>query len=263
MCSAHDEMHPVRQGENFGAEYAAAYDTLYRDKDYAAECDLIECVFRAYAGGPVRRVLDLGCGTGGHAAPLAARGYQVVGVDRSEAMLAQAHSRGSSARFQQADILGLDLGETFDAVVMMFAVLGYQVTNADVLGALATVRRHLQPGGVFVADAWYGPAVLRQRPTDRVKVQDTPDGQLIRAASGELDVRQHLCSVRYHIWRIDHAQRVSETTEEHRMRYFFPLELEALAQQSGLDVLRLGQFPEFDREPDEHAWNVMLVARAR
>jgi SAM-dependent methyltransferase len=246
----------------FGAEYAAAYDTLYRDKDYAAECDLIECVFRAYAGGPVRRVLDLGCGTGGHAAPLAERGYQVVGVDRSEAMLAQAHARGSAARFVRADILGLDLRETFDAVVMMFAVLGYQVANAEVLGALASVRRHLRPGGLFVADAWYGPAVLRQRPTDRVKVQDMPAGQLIRAASGELDVRHHLCRVRYHVWRIDQAQRVSETTEEHRMRYFFPLELEAFAQQSGLEVLRLGQFPEFDQDPDEASWNVMFAARA-
>jgi SAM-dependent methyltransferase len=247
----------------FGAEYAAAYDTLYRDKDYSAECDLIECVFRAYAGEHVRRVLDLGCGTGGHAARLAQRGYQVVGVDRSEAMLERAQARGSSARFVEADILGLDLGETFDAVVMMFAVLGYQVTNAEVLRALATVRRHLRPGGVFVADAWYGPAVLRERPTDRLKVQDTPDGQLIRAASGELDVRHHLCSVRYHVWRIDHAERVSQTTEEHRMRFFFPLELEALAAQSEMQVVRLGQFPEFDREPDEGSWNVMLVARAR
>jgi SAM-dependent methyltransferase len=186
----------------------------------------------------------------------------VVGVDRSEAMLEHARARGSSARFVCGDILGLDLGERFDAVVMMFAVLGYQVANAEVLGALASVRRHLRPGGLFVADAWYGPAVLRQRPTDRVKVQDMPAGQLIRAASGELDVRHHLCRVRYHVWRIDQAQRVSETTEEHRMRYFFPLELEAFAQQSGLEVLRLGQFPEFDQDPDEASWNVMFAARA-
>jgi SAM-dependent methyltransferase len=244
----------------FGRDYAEAYDQLYQDKDYAAECDLLARLFERY--GPVQRVLDLGCGTGGHAAPLAERGYEVVGVDRSAAMLERAQARGSAARFLEADILGLDLGQTFDAVVMLFAVLGYQVSNAEVLGALATVRRHLQPGGLFVADAWYGPAVLRQRPTDRVKIQDTPDGQIIRAASGEMDVRHHLCSVRYHVWRIDHAQHVSQTTEEHRMRYFFPLELEAVAQQSGLHVLRLGQFPEFDREPDEGSWNVMFAARA-
>jgi SAM-dependent methyltransferase len=249
----------------FGAEYAAAYDSLYQDKDYLAECDLLERVFQTYAQRPVRRVLDLGCGTGGHAAPLAERGYQVVGVDRSPAMLEHARARGSSARFACGDIAGLDLGETFDAVVMMFAVLGYQVSNAEALGALATVRRHLTPGGLFVADAWYGPAVLRQRPSDRIKVQDTPDGQLIRAASGELDVRHHVCHVRYQVWRIGNQAQpaASHTTEHHRMRFFFPLELDLLMEQSGLEVARLGQFPELDAEPDERSWNVILVARAR
>jgi SAM-dependent methyltransferase len=246
----------------FGPGYAAVYDALYQDKDYLAECDVIERVFRTYGSGLVRRVLDLGCGTGSHAAPLAERGYEVVGVDRSEEMLARARARGSPARFLAGDILGVSLGEKFDAVVMMFGVLGYQIANSEVLGALATVRRHLHPGGLFVCDAWYGPAVLRNRPGDRIKVQDTPDGQVIRVASGELDVRHHLCSVRYHVWRIDHRQKVAQTTERHRVRYFFPLELEALAQQSQLEVLRLGQFPELETDPDERAWNLGLVARA-
>ena len=67
----------------FGRDYAAAYDGLYQDKDYRAECELIERVFNLYGQGPVRRVLDLGCGTGGHAVVLAARGFDVLGVDRS------------------------------------------------------------------------------------------------------------------------------------------------------------------------------------
>jgi SAM-dependent methyltransferase len=121
----------------FGRDYAAAYDNLYRDKDYLAECDLIEWVCKTYATGPVRRVLDLGCGTGGHAVVLAEREYLVVGVDRSPEMLERARARGSSARFEQGQIASVDLGETFDAVLMMFAVLGYQVGNADVQAALA------------------------------------------------------------------------------------------------------------------------------
>ena len=54
--------------------------------------------------------------------------------------------------------------QTFDAAVMMFAVLSYQLSNQDVLSTLATVRRHLQVGGLFIADLWYGPAVLNERP---------------------------------------------------------------------------------------------------
>jgi len=161
----------------FGDLYARLYDAFYQEKNYEAECDLIEEVFRRYAGGPVNSILDLGCGTGNHVFPLARRGYQVAGVDRSPEMLALARAKLASCSgspeqplpiFHPGDLRDLDLGEQFDAVLMMFAVLSYQVTNEDVLAALGTVRRHLKPGGLFMADVWYGPAVLAQRPGDRI-----------------------------------------------------------------------------------------------
>jgi SAM-dependent methyltransferase len=246
----------------FGADYATAYDALYHDKDYEAECDLVERVFEVYGQGPVRRVLDLGCGTAGHAAPLAARGYQVVGVDRSPHMLELARARTSSARFELGDLTSLELGETFDAVLMMFAVLSYQVSNADAQAALASARRHLRRGGLFFADLWYGPAVLRQRPAERVKVIEASGVQLIRVASGELDPRRDVCTVRYHVWRIADGRVVAEVREQHRMRYFFPLELELLLGAAGFELLRLGGFPDVEAEPDERTWSVTIVARA-
>src|SRR3989304_4338464 len=126
----------------FGSVYADAYDHIYRDKDYDEECRLLKRLFGEYAAKPVRRILDLGCGTGNHAIRLAADGYDVGGVDLSRDMLRiaeqKAQERGVSLRWHQADIRDLSLGEKFDAVLMMFAVLGYQLENADVLGALRT-----------------------------------------------------------------------------------------------------------------------------
>jgi hypothetical protein len=46
----------------FGSVYAEAYGLFYEDKDYKAECDLIEEIFRRHAGGKVNTILDLGCG---------------------------------------------------------------------------------------------------------------------------------------------------------------------------------------------------------
>jgi SAM-dependent methyltransferase len=246
----------------FGRTYAAAYDDLYRDKDYLAECDLIERVFASYGQGRVQRVLDLGCGTGGHAVILAQRGYELVGVDRSAEMLERARGRGSSARFELGDLGTLDLREAFGAALMMFAVLGYQVGNADVQAALAAARRHLQPGGLFFCDFWYGPAVLAQRPSDRVKVIDSEQGQLIRVASGELDARRDVCTVRYHVWQIEAGRVLAEVREAHPMRYFFAPELELLLAAAGFESVRLGAFPNLDDEPTESTWNVALVARA-
>ncbi|MDQ3810094.1 MAG: class I SAM-dependent methyltransferase [Chloroflexota bacterium] len=246
----------------FGPEYAAAYDHIYRDKDYPAECDAVEQTFGLYGLGPVRRVLDLGCGTGGHALVLATRGYDVLGVDRSPSMLERARERETTARFELGDIVGLDLGETFDAVLMMFAVLGYHTANVDVQAALATVRRHLRPGGLFLCDVWYGPAVLHERPGERARVLGSGGSQIIRVARGELDERHHVCNVRYHLWRLENGTLVAEVREQHRMRFFFPLELELLLGAAGLELVKLADFPRLEDEPSNATWNIAVIARA-
>jgi SAM-dependent methyltransferase len=254
----------------FGKEYADQYDTFYHDKDYEAECDLIEEVFRRYADKPVKSILDLGCGTGNHAIPLARRGYQVTGVDRSSEMVEHAKAKLQSQtlpsqlqpQFLEGDVRSLDLGNTFDAVLMMFAVLGYQLTNDDVLAGLRTVRRHLRPGGLFVCDVWYGPAVLATRPSDRVKVVKTPDGKVIRVASGTLDVYQHTANVHYQTWEITGQQVVSETEETHQMRYFFPQELTFLMAQAEIKLLNISNFNDLKKPPTEETWNCLAVGHA-
>ncbi|MGE5303543.1 MAG: hypothetical protein ACM3TN_09465, partial [Alphaproteobacteria bacterium] len=117
-------------------------------------------------------------------------------------------------------------------------------------------------GGLFLFDVWYGPAVLFQRPSERVKVIPTSNGKILRVSSSELDTRRQTCTVHYHMWKFDADQRVSETKEEHTVRYFFPLELNLFLECSDFAPVRLGAFPAFDRDPDEQTWNVLCVARA-
>jgi SAM-dependent methyltransferase len=249
--------------EPFGSAYAAAYDGLYHDKDYEAECDLIERVLRVYSPMPVRRILDLGCGTGNHAIPLARRGYDVVGIDRSEWMLAEGRQKSAaehlSVTFAQGDVRTFDVNEQFDAVLMMFAVLGYQESDEDVLASFRSARRHLRPEGLFLCDVWYGPAVVENPPQARTKVVQTPRGEVRRMTSVVVDAQRHAATIHFELTGpgID----PSRGREDHRVRYFFPDELKQFASRSGFDLVRIGAFPEFEREPDAETWNVMLVAR--
>jgi SAM-dependent methyltransferase len=235
---------------------------MYEAKDYAAECDLVEAAFERFADGPVRSVLDLGCGTGGHAIPLARRGYDVVGVDLSAAMLDQAQRKAASSdvavTLLQGDARSADAGREFDAVIVMFAVIGYQLENADVRALLRNARRHLRPGGVLVFDAWHGPGVIADPPGSGERDIETPSGPLKRVVSGELDVRHHRCTVRYRLVSGDHEDR-----ETHVMRYFFPLELELFCELEGLDLVSLTPFGTLDGEVARETWNVSAVARAR
>jgi SAM-dependent methyltransferase len=163
--------------------------------------------------------------------------------------------------FSQGDVRIVDLGNQFDAILMMFAVLGYQLTNEDVLATLQTVRKHLKPGGLFIFDVWYGPAVLGIRPSDRVKIVPTSNGQIIRFATGKLDTAHHLAEVKYHLWCISSEKMVTESDELHQMRYFFPQELALFLSQCGLRLVSLTAFLSLDRSADETTWNVLGVAK--
>ncbi len=100
-----------------------------------------------------RRVLDLGCGTGRHAADLAARGAAVIGVDADADMLSRARREHPDVRFLQLDAYDLSLAnlgeaEPFDACFSN-AALHWMTDQARVLH---NVRSILLEGGRFVAE---------------------------------------------------------------------------------------------------------------
>lgn len=257
--------------EVFGQPYARQYDALYGEKNYAAECDAAEELFQRHAKGPVHALLDLGCGTGTHALMFAQRGYAVTGVDRSPAMLGLARKKaaGGDSRlvatpptFVEGDVRTVQLDFKFDAVLMLFAVLGYQTSDADVAATMRTVAAHLRPGGLFVCDVWFGPAVLAIGTSDRLKVIDTPDGQLHRTSSGAVDRARHTCRVDFKTWRVAGDRIVDESAESHTMRYFFEPELETFFGDAGLDVCAVHPFDDLNARAGDASWNVWICGRA-
>lgn len=102
-----------------------------------------------------RSVLDLGCGTGIFSVALAERGAEVVGVDPSAAMLdvARARTGGGLVRWVSTRSQGLDLGRRFEAVVMTGHAFQTLLTDADRVACLATIARHLAPGGRYFFDS--------------------------------------------------------------------------------------------------------------
>jgi SAM-dependent methyltransferase len=102
-----------------------------------------------------RRLLDLCCGPGRHAAALAERGYDVTGIDRDPAVIERARELcGSRATLIQADVRRLaDLAQVWDSIIIMWASFGY-FTPHENLELLAEIRRHLAPRGRLVLDVY-------------------------------------------------------------------------------------------------------------
>lgn len=248
--------------------YARYYDCLYRDKNYAGEAAFIGQLLRKYAPAG-RTILELGSGTGHHAQLLAEAGYQIAGVDGSATMIRQAQQRRAQLApevaerlaFSEGDIRTMRLGQTFDAIIALFHVVSYQTTNADLLATFHTMRQHLNPNGVAVFDFWYGPSVLTDRPTTRIKRFEDDLLSMTRLAESTLSPNENLVRVHYEILIKDKATRRLDTLEEtHVMRYLFYPELEELLGQAGLRVITACEWLKPDVPLSFESWNGMLVA---
>jgi 2-polyprenyl-3-methyl-5-hydroxy-6-metoxy-1,4-benzoquinol methylase len=248
---------------SFGNAYSTLYDLLYKTKDYEKENGFI---FSLLPEKNISTILDLGCGTGGHDLLLAQQGYQVMGVDLSEGMIRQAiqksQAAGLAAEYRLGDIRTFQADQKFDLVISMFAVMSYQVSNADFLSALSTARAHLNVESHFVFDAWFGPAVLTQTPETRVKELQIEGDRLLRIAEPEIDTLQNKVIVHYKLLRLRGSQLVEETHEAHPMRYFFAPEVESFAGQAGFEVVKVCPFMEASRKPEINDWNVTWVLKA-
>lgn len=221
----------------FNEKYADAYDLLYQDKDYKRECDFIEELFGKYDYQPAT-ILDLGCGTGNHALILAKRGYKVTGIDRAVNMLEIASGKAEAAdtcvEFIEGDITNILLDKKFDAVVSMFAVMSYQVTNAAIAAVCKQAKDALIPGGIFVFDCWHGPGVFADKPTTRLKEVDSINGQkIIRFSEPEIDFINHIVKVNFRFWKIENGE-ISKTRESHLMRFFFRRKSNIISKSQGL-----------------------------
>ena len=95
-------------------------------------------------------VLDAGCGTGRVAIELAARGYDVVGVDLDEPFIETAQRKAPDLDFRRGDLSTLDLGRTFDVAVMAGNIMIFVSpgTEPDVIERLTV---HLNPGGRLIS----------------------------------------------------------------------------------------------------------------
>lgn len=248
----------------FGA-YSGYYNLLYQEKDYQGEAAYIHSLVQKYKP-DTKSVLDLGCGTGRHDMLLTKKGYSVTGIDMSEEMLSVARTQAGSGNcrtpeFLQGDIRTVRLDRDFDVVISLFHVMSYQVTNADLKSAFATARIHLKPGGIFIFDCWYGPAVLTDRPSVRVKRLEDEDILIIRIAEPVMYPNQNMVDVNYHVFLKEKSSgNIEEIKETHRMRYLFDQEVDIFSAEANLKILEnmewmSGKRPGFD------TWGVCFVLR--
>jgi SAM-dependent methyltransferase len=246
--------------------YSRYYNLLYKDKDYAGEARYVDALIQKHAPG-AQSILDLGCGTGRHDFELDKLGYVMTGVDISEEMIAIARSGCAtgipSPRFTIGDIRSVRLNLSFDVVIALFHVMSYQVTNADLSLAFATAKANLKPGGLFIFDCWYGPAVLTDLPVVRVKRLEDEEISAVRIADPVMHYNENVVDVNYEVMITDKITGLTDKINEtHRMRYLFMSEIQLLLEHHGMRAIYSGKWLSPTPVPaGNKTWSVFFIVQ--
>jgi SAM-dependent methyltransferase len=231
--------------EFFDDLYLRVYQPLEAPEQVRREVDFIVKALDLPAGA---KVLDLCCGQGRHSLELARRGFQVVGVDLSEALLyaarKRAESEGLSVTFLHCDMREIDFADEFDAVINMFTSFGYLESEAEDEKVLGKVAQALKSGGKFLLDV-----VNRDRLVQDFQAREwhaADEGWLVLEErtfdhlSGRMETRW-VCVARDGV----RYERLSS------VRLYTASELRTMLERAGLKVTNL--FGDYDGSP--YSWD--------
>ena len=249
--------------ENFNNNYSRYYDLLYKDKDYNAEANYVmKLIHSQNVNG--KDILELGSGTGNHAQLLCNAGFQVTGLERSEAMVSLAEEKAIRGfKTQVGDIIDFELSRKFDVAISLFHVLSYLNSNDELISCFTAVNKHLKQKGIFVFDVWYSPAVYGQKPEIRSKQLEDGNLKIIRLAEPVMHYKENVVDVNYEINIQDKSTGLTEIyREKHPMRHFGIPEIELLAHCTNFKLIKAEEFLTA-KQPGTDTWGVCFILQKK
>ena len=242
-------------------EYLAqCYDQFTEDVDYERWADYVERHF-ARSRLPIHTVLDLACGTGSLTRLLALRGYEMIGADISEEMLAQAAEKCRGAGdpepiFLHQAMEELDLYGTIDACVCCLDSVNYVTRSGKLARAFQRVHTFLMPGGLFLFDI-NTPDKLRGL-DGQMFLDETEDAYCVWRA--EYAPRRRMCTYGMDIFQRTEDDLWQRWEEVHEEFAYEPEELEQMLRQAGFRQIK--QFGELRmRAPRAGEGRIFFAAR--
>ena len=216
---------------------AGSYDALTEDVGYAKRADFLEKLLRR-SRIPVKLVLDLACGTGTMTWLLTARGYEVIGVDGSEDMLAAAMGKGGQAAgvppvFLHQSMPRLDLYGTVDAAVCCLDSLNYLTDPKDVQRTFRRLHLFVAPGGALVFDV--NTAAKLTALDGQVFLDETEDTYCV----WRTEYHRGRCTYYMDLFRRRKDGAWQRSAEVHRQRSYTVEQLTAWLTEAGFGDIRV------------------------
>ena len=244
------------------------YDRINSEIDYCAWADFIEACFHKYSKDKPSLVLDLACGTGSMTLELARRGYDMIGIDGSEDMLAEAYNRMydcemSGILYLRQDMRAFELYGTVGAVTCCLDSINYLSGDGELEKCLACVHNYLDPDGLFIFDI-NTPYKFEHIYADNSYIhEEERDGKATLCAwQNDYDKESKLCSFYLSVFDEGEDGKYTRTDEIQTERCFDRAEIKAALEGAGFEVIGFFGDYEFTEAKDtDTRW--YIAARAK
>ena len=140
--------------ESLYSELSRYYDLIYHNKDYEGESERLLEIIEKEKKSNGKKLLDIGCGTGGHLKYLSDHFY-CSGLDLNEGILSVAREKLDGVDLVQGDMCDFKLNRKFDVIISIFGTMGYCRTKENLEKAIENISIHLVPGGLFLMEPWF------------------------------------------------------------------------------------------------------------
>lgn len=241
---------------------AGCYDELTRDIDYASFADFYEKIFQL-EGIEVKSILDLACGTGSLTCLLAERGYETIGVDISEDMLAEAFGKsmevqGIRPMFLNQDLRELDLYGTSDCAVCCLDGINYLDSPQDAEKAFSRLKFFVEPRGLLIFDI---NSEFKLRGLDGDMFVDEDD-DVFCVWRTEFDEDKNQCFYGMDIFKRQNSGLWKRSREEHYEYAYTPEQLKAILEANGFEDVKF--YGDRVLEPPKaHELRIFITARRK
>ena len=248
---------------------AAVYDKLNAEINYENWADFFEKCFSEYLKDKPEIILDLACGTGRMTRTLAARGYDMIGVDGSDAMLSEAYMQGGEGiLYLLQDMRGFELYGTVGAVVCCLDSINYLTEDNDLSQCFKCVHNYLDPDGLFIFDV-NSPYKFRKIYgnnsyifEDEILDSDGDPHPVYCGWQNFFDEESRLCDFYLSVFYDRGDGAYAREDEEQTERCYEISELKDALEGAGFEVLSVGESLDSDAISPETE-RVFVVARCK
>jgi len=249
----------------YSKDMAFWYDKLYAgSEDIGSELNFLRKIFKKYK---IKKILDVGCGTGRHTIELKKLGYSVEGIDLSKPLIEYAREKAKKQRlkmnFYVRDMRNFNLDRKYDAVIILFSTFLYMASNKDAISALQQVNKHLKRGGIVLIDVFYGYNRLvrgfKKRIVNTVKKDNL---KLVVEEINDLDEFNNLFynTVKYKRY-IDGKELPVIKTKKLPLRIICPNDLELLLKCTGFKVVKFFGEYNFKKLSETNKKRLIVLAK--